>query len=329
MATVALLTISPPESVLRGLLVGASGRLLASHGSSTQVPAQLEKTFGMYFEYALAAKMADQVRMHGDKDDVARIDYALRRAQLRILTPAQVPHDPPYDFPVLVSGFGYCDQINAAVAQVLSHLFRHAQLYTLYDPETHTSPHTVGRVWSDQRNEWLYFDAFPDRPIVFHHTGTGTFEALNASLVNQPERVQAHAAFYRLRGYVVSEYPSTYASFLLHKTMSANRDWSWIHSWWTSSSTATASPAPAASAEAATVPAVLVPAAPPAVDTTKLNEAVYAQVSQHYVLARAEDLVGDRQKAKEMYRAIENDSSVDLDDRAVILREAAHYFSMY
>ena len=304
-----LLSVTPPVPILRKLVTASSSQLLSPHAS---------KLFGTYVEFALTGKMARTVAAHGDRDDVARIDYALRRAQLRVLNAIEVPHD-PHVWPVLIAGFGWCDQVNAVAAQVLAHSFRHAQLYALYDPQAQASPHTVGRVWSDQRHEWLYFDAFFNQPVVYRRTGPGKYEILNKADVVYPDRDPLPAQpIYALDGSVTNEYPAGYPSYLLQKFVARMRG----------EGTAEKPPEPLALpalavSQEASLSAAQLPAAAPH------DPAVFARVARQYVDARAEDILGDREKARAKYLAVAENPEAQLDDGARLLTEAARVFARH
>jgi hypothetical protein len=297
-----VLWVTPPKPVLRELLVLGAGRLLSSQEPDT--PSLLSKSISMYYEYALAGNIANDVAGRGIRDDVARIDYAVRRVQLRVLTQMQVSHRATA-WPTLVSGLGWCDQVNAVAARVLAHSFAHAQLYALYDPGKHISPHTIGRVWSDQRHEWLYFDAFWDRPIVFHRTTDGKAEILNVPAVEHSNRL-APPPIYHLGGWVLNEYPSAFPKYLA--AMAVRR-------------------------KAPDRPKDLLPGdGPPdphGQTPPQRDGRVFARLAPVYVRARAEDLVGDHEEARREYQKIASDPDAVLDGRAQLLRDAAREFAGY
>jgi hypothetical protein len=344
---VVCLSIVPPPALLQSL-VNASATWLLPRSYDDGVRGQLTKSLSTYVEFALAGKMAATVEAHGDRDEVARIDYAIRRAQLRTLTHQQLDYA-PRDWPVLVSGIGVCDQVNAAVCQILAHSFRHAQLYALVDPQTKLSHHTVGRVWSDRRHEWLYFDAFTDRPLVYHLVN-GKAEYLNRPEITYAGRKPPLFFLYDYPGFVLNEYPATYPQYMLsrigegakrvaHDTgakMSAA-----MQSMGTSARTKLASlsslfrrkqappqvakATPPSTGSVAPPPPPPPPAAAPA-PPPKLDAAVYARVASAYVRARAEDILGDRAKAKERYKSIAADPGGARDEDAALLQEAARQF---
>jgi len=114
----------------------------------------------------------------------------------------------------LASGLGYCDQINGVVAHVASHRFRRAQLYALYDAAHKSSPHTIGRIWSDERHDWLYFDASFDTPIVFAKRGDGAPEFVDARARAIASRGRPAIDLYSLPGWIMNEYRPSVAGQL-------------------------------------------------------------------------------------------------------------------
>src|SRR5262245_33258606 len=137
-AGIVVLSWTPPNSLLRRLVTASTSWVLPRADMSLKTPSAGSKLVMTYVEYAVAGKMARTVRAHDDRDDVARIDYTIRRVQLRTVTANEIPHA-PREWPVLVSGLGYCDQVNSAVCQILAHFFPSSQLYATWDPKTRTS----------------------------------------------------------------------------------------------------------------------------------------------------------------------------------------------
>jgi len=109
------LSITPPKPVARRILLAVSDRALFPPSDTGGAMYALHKLVAMYLEYTIAGKMARTAAARSDlHGDVARIAYVLERAQVRMLSAKDIPHD-SQDWPVLVAGVGYCDQINAAV----------------------------------------------------------------------------------------------------------------------------------------------------------------------------------------------------------------------
>ena len=306
----AVLSITPPPAVTRRLLTASSYRLLPDSPISS-----IRRFYFLYVEFAVAGKMARFVEAQHLKDDVARIDFALKRVQLRTLTPEQVPHA-PHHWPVLVAGFGFCDQVNAGVAQVLAHSFRSAQIYALYDPKAKTSPHTVGRVWSDQWHDWLYFDAFTDPPMVYRHLLGGGIEILNHAQANHRGRRQPPLEAYALDGWTLNEYSSSFGLYVSKKIASSilGRE------------TVPPGPLDVIAASPPPPPENVTPLSPSPLPPPR-NPAVYRRVAKAYIDARASDLFGDVQQAKRQYLAIAGDREAGQDDLAAVLQNAARFFA--
>lgn len=338
--TVALVCMAPPKWILR-TVVSVSPWLLREPQSA---PAKkVRRVVNTYLEFAIAGVMAGRAREHGDTDDVARIDYVIRRAQLRMLNHLEVPHN-AQEWPVLIAGVGYCDQINAAVCEVLSHSFKHAQLFATYDPKRKISPHTIGRVWSSQRNEWLYFDAFPDRPVVFRRTANGGVEYLNHPSVHYTGRQPPPESAYHLDGWVLNEYTRSFPRYVVRKLAAIGKqppaapgplDPMPINAPLVPGGVPNTAPSevpdPAPSAVSDTMsggaPATASAAEAAVAPASVRKPAVYDRILRAYVRARADDLFGDRDEAREEYLAIADDAEGKTDPDAALLQDAARQFA--
>jgi hypothetical protein len=310
---VALLSITPPRPVARRILLTISDRVLFAPDETQRARYAVHKVLGMYLEYMIAGKMARTAAARSDlHDDVARIAYVLSRANVRMISADEIPHS-SQDWPVLVAGVGYCDQVNAAVCRILAHSFPRAQLFALHDPATGASPHTIGRVWSNERKEWLYFDAFYAQ-VVFRRTAGGGIEILS-NVDNGPNAEVL--SYYRLGGWVMSEYPSTFPAFLANSICKRRR----------SAPTPEEQPPQTASAPALPVtPAPTTPVQPVNVVSLPVpDEAASRRVAQTYVRARADDLFGDPNDAKKGYRLVAA-ATEELDPTVKILQAAAQRF---
>jgi hypothetical protein len=311
-AALALLAVTPPRMVARQILLTVSDDALFAPAETERTRYAVHKLVGMYLEYTIAGKMARTAAARTDlHDDVARIAFVLGRANARMLSAAEIPHA-SQDWPVLVSGVGYCDQINGAVARILAHSFPHAQLFALRDPSTGTSPHTIGRVWSNERNEWLYFDGFYAQ-VVFRKLPAGGVEVLSNADADRGLGAGV-LGVYAYPGWVMSEYPPTFPAFL---ASSIGKRW---HPWEAPPlSPQTASAPVAQAAPVAAVPPIAATLAPPP------DEAASHRVAKTYVQARADDLFGDPEQAKKRYRAVAA-ATGELDPRVKILQAAALRF---
>jgi hypothetical protein len=308
---VAMLSIPPPQAVSRRILLTISDRVLFAPAETQWARYAAYRFFGMYLEYTIAGKMARTAAARSDlHDDVARIAYVLSRAHVRMISAVEVPHR-SQDWPVLVAGVGYCDQVNASVCRILAHSFPRAQLFALLDPATGASPHTIGRVWSEQRKEWLYFDGFYGQ-VVFRRTADGGIEILSNVDADRGSKAEV-LRYYRLGGWVMSEYPSTFPAFLANS----------ICKRWRNAPAPEEQPPPqTASASAVTTR----PVPPVNVDPLPVpDEAASHRVAQRYVRARADDLFGDPNDGKKGYRLVAA-ATGELDPKVKILQAAAQRF---
>lgn len=288
---IAITTVTLPKAWTRHLVLAALPYL----GEPTTTSRVLEA----YVQSTLAAHVAARVQASGpDHVALERIMAAVRE---QVLTPAQVSHEPRGGVPLL-RGFGYCDQINAAIASVAAHVFPRAQIYALYDPASQVTPHTIGRVWSPERNDWLYFDGHYDEPVIFTRRVDGGIERVATISAPLPARGRAQPEWYSLSGWVLNEYRASFAAYAAVKV--AGRI----------GRSEVAPLAPQALPEPAFVP----PAG--------RDDAVYARVSRAYAAARLDHLL-DGGDASAAYLAVARDPLATTDTRAAEMASAAQLFA--
>jgi hypothetical protein len=218
-----------------------------------------------------------------------------------VLNQTQVPHL-PRRWSSLASGLGWCDQINGAAARVAAHAFKRAQLYALYDAAHKTSPHTIGRVWSDGRNDWLYFDAFYETPVVFARKQNGAPEFVAMGHTAMRSRGPAPEGVYRLRGWVMNEYRPSFGGQIEARLV--NR----------------------LGLGGIEPPPPIIPVEPPTI-VVVYDGSVFQRVAQAYARARMTDVLDDSPN-RDAYRAIANDASAARDTRASELAAASRVFAM-
>jgi hypothetical protein len=307
---VVILIVPPPRALTRALAAYSSPWLMAGPAvHDTGFVANGKRVIGAYVQLALASEIADRISINAASDDEAlfRITVAVRD---KVMNQAQYDHI-PRSWPVLVSGVGYCDQINGAVALIASHRFPRAQLFALYDRVNRTTPHTIGRVWSNQRRDWIYYDAFFSVPVLFTKAPNGEPRFLQPGSVKPiPSRGAPDLAVYKLPGWSLSDLQPTFGRYVIARASHAE------------------APAPAVTSTIAPMPTQLaVGAEQPPKDIININPApvplpvpqrvsngVYQKVSREFVLARIDDLLGE--PAKDEYRRIAEDPEAPLDERA-------------
>jgi hypothetical protein len=202
--------VVPPRFVLRSISVASADMLLSgANPDDGRVVAAGKRLFNAWVQASLAAYVADRVAS-SPRDEVAlgQIVVAVRNA---IINHEQLDHIPK-PWPALISGLGYCDQINGSVAAIAARRFGTAELFALYDRNGLTSPHTIGRVWSAQRNEWLYFDAFYSVPIVFTKDAHDRAHYVHVAGGVLPSRGVPLYWEYDLSGWTLSRFRASFAA---------------------------------------------------------------------------------------------------------------------
>lgn len=312
-----VLFVTPPRGVLRALARTFPGALLTGSDAGTSATRAAKRSIGLYVRSALASRLADRIDATGrpDHDVLVRVIDAVRGS---VLNQVQVPH-PSRTWSPLVSGFGYCDQINAAVARVAAHFFHDAQIYALYDAPRKMSPHTIGRVWSDERGDWMYFDAFYDVPIVFTKDANGSPNFLGGETVRLPSRGRPLMDVYRLPGWVMNEYRPSLGGQIGVKVMHRLGMGS-IESPPPSLAAAPLPPAPATLA-ATPVVATQTPAAERPGD-----DVAFERVVRAYATARMDHLL-EQSPDRSAYLSIAAEAAVTQDPRVAEFATAAQVFA--
>lgn len=217
-ATVTLF-VPPPKFILRQIALAAAPDLIsgvdAEDGRARRL---LKRTLSSYVQIAVASHLSATVPVEGRRDEEILYDF-MRIVRARTLNHLQFDHG-PRTWPMLLTGAGFCDQINAAVAQLAASHFSRTEIYALWDPVRKTSPHTIGRVWSERRKEWLYFDAFWDEPTIYTRDSVGRphFVALFPPQ-HVPGRGPRLTMEYALDGTPLSSFPRTFGQFLITRSL--------------------------------------------------------------------------------------------------------------
>ena len=93
--------------------------------------------------------------------EVDAIQIVTQKIDSLMISGFEFDHLPIYQttFPNIIRGYGWCDQVNSAVAFTLHELIDGVEAYALVDPETGISPHTCARVNSASLGV-VYIDAW-------------------------------------------------------------------------------------------------------------------------------------------------------------------------
>jgi hypothetical protein len=143
----------------------AGGLLYYADRSPAPLTIAMRRAMGMWLEHDLARRIYAAQSTNAGLDDVRRLASRLVELKPLLISQTEVPHRPLLA-EVGTAGLGWCDQINAFAGIVLASDFARPEVVGLSDPVTRQA-HSVGRVWSDDRNGWLYFDVWSDEVVVF------------------------------------------------------------------------------------------------------------------------------------------------------------------
>jgi hypothetical protein len=281
------------------------------------------KVFVTVAQHHLAAEVASAHRAQEGGGDLRQLLAVLVPLKEAFLNPHEVPHHPS-DWPVLLSGLGYCDQVNGAAAMVLAESFPVSQTYNVWDPRR--QGHTIGRVWSDEYGDWLYYDLFYDEVVVFRHSERAGLRLLARE---RPQRIPtAHEgmrgeAYLRFLGYVgsgapMNEFHATAGGYIASKVVTALKQ------------RTLRSIAPSRVGGAATIgpAAPLLPAsgAAPTPPAGAADPVGAGRTRELYLRARLEHLAGSRGRAAALYREAAGAGLRSSDPDARVLGEAALLF---
>lgn len=317
-----VLFVTPPRWVLRQLALASADSMMGGSAVEDGRLTRLSKrVLSAYVQAGLASQIARRLDIDDDVPETEALGRIIAFTRDNIVNQNQFRHRPK-SWPPLVSGAGYCDQINGAAAMLAARRFEKAELYALYDPTTRRSPHTVGRVWSTERNDWLYFDAFFDRAVIFTKRA-GAAPQFLAFAEPAPNRARGAAPpqLYMLDGSLLADFPATFGGYLLSRLRTDGAQ---------NAMNVTDAPEaeeaikpkprpktrPKLPKEAQTARksrGTQAPAPPP--DDTEAEERAYRAMTRAYVAARVDQLFG-APSAGEKFREIAATSAAENDPRA-------------
>jgi hypothetical protein len=287
-----LLFVPPPAPVIRLIARATAVPLLnGSAPDEGRISRSAKRFLRMYVQCGIAAHLGNAVATRGASDEVklARLMSAARQS-------IQYPVGAPDDWPALIAGVGYCDQINGVVAMMAARHFEKAELFGLLEGDV--SVHTVGRVWSEQRREWLYFDALFGKPVIYTRDGRGRVAFVDVRdegpVLSRPA---AAPEIYRLSGTPFAPFSPSFGGILLARLFPEER------------------------APFRTPPAVLLGQP----TEFKSNEEAFRHIAKTYVAVRMDDLF--RERDRNAYRAIADDPVAATDSRATALAAVARGFA--
>ncbi|MGN6183927.1 MAG: hypothetical protein ACTHQM_09770 [Thermoanaerobaculia bacterium] len=322
---VAVFFVPPPKPLLRRLIVASAPMLLEGpKADESRIRKATKQLVRVYINVAVADILAERALQGGGSDDVV-LGRMMAEVRGMILSPrdwGDIRHSTAL-WPAFLSGVGYCDQINATICRMGAHRFEKAELVALYLPNGKPSPHTVGRVWSKERNDWLYFDAFYARPVIFTRDANGApqFLTTDAGAV-MTTREATPASTYALQGWKMSEFHSTFGAYVIDRVFGSGPD--------VVSAEEVTTVVAAAAPSGGILPGRPDDVVPSTVNAKsarkKMRECnVFRNVSRAYAAARVKHLIDGANVSA--YRAVARQSGIaDRDDRAAEIASAAQRF---
>ena len=155
-----------PRAAAFELTTYSSTWLLSNYEGGSSFPSRIARKFlGLWLQQSVATHAFYSHPIAEGTGDAQRIAARLSRLKPMMISQTELMHHPP-NSPTIFAGFGWCDGINAFAAIVLSHEFPSAEIIGVVDPIARGG-HSFGRVWSDDYDDWLYFDMWTDEVVVF------------------------------------------------------------------------------------------------------------------------------------------------------------------
>lgn len=319
-----------PEPIVGRIILACDGWILTRYDvKADESPAPIDGPFHQflttYLEHSLVAHFRQKHRVPAGVDDVSRIIAYLSSLKLRLLTTSAVTH-PARSWPVVLSGVGWCDQVNRIAALMFAREFPISQTFNVYCAEPYAG-HSIGRVWSNQARGWLYYDVWGDEVVVYRlnpaceveylarrHPAPGHFDT--DEIDRTLKRLYAATA----RGWIMNDYRPTFGAYLLRKA------------WWKVSGQSPSAPAPVDALKALAKFWKRDPNLPPRapyreVPATALDAQARREFSRAYLRARLEHLLGDSSRAAVLYARAAARPVDPRDELLGTLRRAALVFS--
>ncbi|MBV9880624.1 MAG: hypothetical protein JO180_09010 [Gemmatirosa sp.] len=282
--------VTLPDTVTERVVLATAAWVLPGSPDTTADGSAGRKLVGTFAQYAAAATFRRHHPLPAGVDDADRVFRRLVALRATLASQVEVAYAPPGG-PALLTGLGWCDELNGAAAVTLAGELGRADLVGLHDPQT-AAEHTVGRVWSRSRRRWLYFDLWGDRIAVFTASPAGarilaSADAHPARRLDPAARASVERMWNRAAaGVPFTSFAPTFGGQLWLRARMAARRGSLVGP----RSTTAIAAATAAAAMAATAPS-----AGPVLPVT---------TAQRFLRARLDQLEGDVPGARQAYRAV-------------------------
>jgi hypothetical protein len=323
-----------PAPLIRVAAIESAPWLVAPDSADGRFVRASKRIWRGYLQSSIAAYLAADVDDDSAGNDVFLLAGLIDRTRgLVVTTPEKLNRFDPAEMPAIISGVGYCDQINGVVAAAAAHHFKRAELFALFDGAARITPHTIGRVWSTRRHEWLYFDAFFEEPVIFRRGPEGDITFLWTRDPRWKIRTPAPARIYQLPGWTLTRFSSSFPGYLMERILpsrfapAVEEVRRQLPARWTGSSARGASSSSRFPLELSTRPELSPEATmrSPLRSVRLRNDEVYGRVAHEFVRARVQHLTG--RPNVNSYRLVARDPSARQDDRAAELALVAGRFA--
>lgn len=160
-----VLLVPLPRAAVNWLAHQSSGWLLTEYEGGSAPARHARKFTGLWLQQSVAAHVYEAQRVPEGLGDAERVAFRLARLKPLFISQTELQHA-PVNAPVGLAGIGWCDGINGFAAQVLAQEFSRVEIVGVYDQQA-AGGHSFGRLWSDELQDWLYFDLWADEVVVF------------------------------------------------------------------------------------------------------------------------------------------------------------------
>lgn len=161
-----VLTLPMPKAALATVVDWSADWMVSEQDAQASTITRYSKKFvSLLIQNSLAAHLVSDHPIPATTSDIEKITSRVFALKRNSIVQSELMHLIPTGPPIL-TGLGWCDNINGAAALLLSHDFKRAEIIGVYKKDLGAG-HSFGRVWSDQFKDWLYFDVWTDEVVVF------------------------------------------------------------------------------------------------------------------------------------------------------------------
>lgn len=219
-----LLFFALPRPVLHYVVTHNAGWLLNDRDRATNIPERMAQIFtGELVQQSMISHFHDRYGKARWKDDAAYAGMLLHKLRPALISQREIYHKATR-YPIALSGMGWCDQLNGIAGRLLAHDFDHVEIVGVHQEKT-GGGHSFGRFWSEQYDDWLYFDIWTEEVLVFRASDDGKATYLYRSSpvgpsVMTPDDFPVLTTYHAAakKGFVHARYQDSVAGYLADRT---------------------------------------------------------------------------------------------------------------